>query len=64
MTAAAEFQALLAEHQGLEPLLAFALVSNAAELRTNHPDTADGMLAWAHTVRNGQFTDNLCGSDD
>jgi hypothetical protein len=41
---AVEFVAMVAQHRGLGPLLAFALVANAADLRRDHPDIAGGAL--------------------
>jgi hypothetical protein len=58
-----EFAAMLREHRGLEQVLAFALVSNAADLRRDVPDVADRMLAWAEQVRAEQHSagDGYCG---
>jgi hypothetical protein len=64
---AEEFAALLEQHHGLENLLAFAIVSNAADLRRDAPDIADGMLAWAETVRETSSTAGwagCCGGSD
>ncbi|MGD1111460.1 MAG: hypothetical protein ABR885_14525 [Mycobacterium sp.] len=50
-TLPSEFRALLEQHQGLEALLAFVVVGSAAELRRDSPESAEGMLAWAASVR-------------
>jgi hypothetical protein len=53
----AEFQTLIAQHAGLEELLAFALVSN--------PNVAPpGMLSWAQQVRDRPTLRDDCGGSD